>query len=61
MAKSNKNDLPQKIIDFINLSVELLDNDICTLNELNRMITFEDKILRAEINRRIRNEKKNLK
>lgn len=61
MAKSSKNNLPQKIIDFIDLSVELLDNDICTLNELNRIITFEDKILRAEINRRIRNEKKDLK
>lgn len=53
-----KEDLPQKVIDFINLSVELLDNDICTLGDLKNIFIFKHEILEAEANRKkkIRNE-----
>lgn len=46
-----KEDLPQKVIDFINLSVELLDNDICTLGDLKNIFIFKHEILEAEANR----------
>ena len=56
-----KEDLPQKVIDFINLSVELLDNDICTLGDLQNIFIFKHEILEAEANRKKRLEMKNWK
>lgn len=56
-----KEDLPQKVIDFINLSVELLDNDICTLGDLKNIFIFKHEILEAEANRIKRLEMKNCK
>lgn len=56
-----KEDLPQKVIDFINLSVELLDNDICTLGDLQNIFIFKHEILEAEANRRKRLEMKDCK
>ena len=53
--------LPQKVIDFINLSVELLDNDICTLGDLQDIFIYKDEILEAESNRKKRLEMKNWK
>jgi hypothetical protein len=53
--------LPQKVIDFINLSVELLDNDICTLHDLQNIFIYKDEILEAESNRKKRLEMKNWK
>ena len=56
-----KEDLPQKVIDIINLSVELLDNDICTIGDLQNIFLFKREILEAEANRIKRLEMKNCK
>lgn len=56
-----KEDLPQKVIDIINLSVELLDNDICALGDLQNIFLFKREILEAETNRIKRLEMKNCK
>ena len=53
------NDLPQRVFDFINLAVELIDNDICTLNDLQSIIYYKHEILKAENRRRVRILKKN--
>ena len=53
------NDLPPRVFDFINLAVELIDNDICTLNDLQSIIYYKHEILEAETSRRVRIEKEN--
>lgn len=53
-----KEDLPPKVNDLINLAIELLDNDICTLNDLQNIVFLKDEIIKAEVNREKRMEKK---